>query len=54
MPGLVMAEPGVDPLATATRVHATDSSFIYRTLEYVQVEFCGVVEQAQAAQGATV
>lgn len=53
MPGLVPAEPGVDPLATATRLHATGDGFaVYRTLEYVQAELRGLAEQAsRATQG---
>ena len=51
MPGLVPAEPGVDPLATATRLQATGTA-VYRTLEYVQAELRGLAEQAsRAAQG---
>lgn len=53
MPGLVPAEPGVDPLATATRIHVTVDGFaVYRTLEYVQAELRSLAEQAsRAAQG---
>lgn len=53
MPGFVPVEPGVDPLATATRIHATDDGFaVYRTLEYVQAELRSLAEQAsRAAQG---
>ena len=53
IPSFVTAEPGVDPLATATRLHATyDWHIVYRTLEYVQAELRSLAEQAsRAAQG---
>ena len=53
IPSFVAAEPGVDPLATATRLHATyDCHIVYRTLEYAQAELRSLAEQAsRVAQG---
>ena len=53
MPSFVAVEPGVDPLATATRLHATyNCHIVYRTLEYAQAELRSLAEQAsRVAQG---